>query len=177
MQTGLIHEFRVAKSYKPESMSLKVFKMKVAGAVVDSPESYACKEVDGMFYWTLRQEAREAHLADLLSAYYTDFYGPKCSGFAKYCKPVIDYLSTKPSAEEFAIWNKESEGLEEMDGWSRRVMIDGEKVLVYFSFWSLSYEGKVMIEELEQHLTFFERAIRRMYADNPLGGSLAVDVG
>jgi hypothetical protein len=32
-----------------------------------------------------------------------------------------------------------------------------------------------MYEKLEGHLSFFERAIRKPYADNPLGGWLIVE--
>lgn len=177
MLTGLINEFRVAKSYKPGGMDWDVFKTEVARAEVNSPESYNCTEVDGKFRWALSQEAREAHLVGLLSKFYADFYGPDTSDFAERCFPVLDYLSGKPSNEDFIAWIEGSEGLLEMDRWHHRVVIGGEEVTVYLSFWSLSEEGKVLVEELDEHLWFFEKAIRRMYADNPLGGSLAVGIG
>jgi hypothetical protein len=42
---------------------------------------------------------------------------------------------------------------------------------------SLSSEGKVLVEEMQQHLSFFEKALRFVYGDNPLGKCLTVDVG
>jgi len=40
----------------------------------------------------------------------------------------------------------------------------------------LTSEGKVVYEELDQHLHFFESAIRKAYADDSLGGCLMVTV-
>jgi len=42
---------------------------------------------------------------------------------------------------------------------------------------SLSSEGKVMFEELDRHLSFFEKALPSTYGDNPFGKCLTVDVG
>jgi hypothetical protein len=42
---------------------------------------------------------------------------------------------------------------------------------------SLSSEGKVLVEEMQQHLSFFEKALRFVYKDNPFGKCLTVDVG
>jgi hypothetical protein len=177
MYTGLIHEFQVAKSYKPDKVSLDSFKAEVAGAVVSNPEHYSCNEVHGMFIWRLPQKARDAYLVDLLSRYYGDFYGLQSPDFAEQCKPAIEFFLTRPTDEKLAEWLEESDGFSDLDGWFRTVKIGGKEVTVHFSVWSLSCEGKVMVEELERHLRFFERAIRKTYADNPLGGSLAVDVG
>ena len=175
MHTGLIHEFSIQKPSKHSN--LDDFKAAAARAVVNNPESYDLKEVKGMYSWTLRREAREAHLVDLLSRFYADFYGPQSDYFIKNCRSVIAHLSTNPSDEELIAWILESEEFPELDDWSRRVIVNGENVTVHFSLWSLTYEGKVIVEELDLHSAFFERAIRRMYAGNPLGGSLAVDVG
>lgn len=102
MQTGLVHEFSVPISRKPKHISLDGFKTGVASAMVTSPESYNSKEVDGMCFWELLRDARESHLVDLLSRYYSDFYGPNSSYFANCCRPIIDYLSTKPSDRKLA---------------------------------------------------------------------------
>ncbi len=178
MQTGVITEFRVAKSYnKYKGFSLKALRAAVEKAVVDSPKNYDCEETEENYYWTLRQKVREAHLVDLVRKVYTDFHDPRHRNFDRYYKPVLDFLSTKPSDEELTAWAEEKGDFSESDGWMRVVIIKGNDVTVDFSFLGLSYEGKVMAEELDQHLFFFERAIRRMYADNPLGGCLAIDIG
>ena len=177
MQTGLICEFSVSRSSKPERMDLEAFKAEVAKATIESPESYDSKEVGGMVYWTIRRVAREAHLVDLLNRYGADFYGSESREFDKYCKLAIDYLATNPSDPDLAAWIENSEWLTQLVRWSRIVMVGGARMTVHFSMWSLSSEGKVMVEELKQHLSFFEKAIRGRYADNPLGGSLAVDIG
>jgi hypothetical protein len=178
MQTGVINEFRVAKSNnKAKGFRLAAFRKAVESAVVNNPESYDCEETDGMYYWTLRQEVREAHLVDLIRRVYTDFYDPRHRNFDRYYKPILAFLATNPSYEELNAWTEETGDFSETDEWIRTIIMKGDDVPVHFSFLGLSYEGKVMAEELDQHLSFFERAIRRMYADNPLGGSLAVDIG
>ncbi len=178
MQTGVINEFRVAKSYnKAKGFSLAAFRKAVENAVVNNPESYDCEETDGMYYWTLRQEVKEAHLVDLIRRFYTDFYDPRHRNFNRCYKSILDFLTTNPSFEKLNVWNEETGDFSETDGWMRTIIVKGYDVTVNFSFLGLSYEGKVMVEELDQHLSFFERAIRKMYADNPLGGSLAIDIG
>jgi hypothetical protein len=177
MQTGLIHDFRVSRSHELGNPGSDAFESEVAKAMVDNPEEYSCSEEGGMYYWRLRQEAKEANLLALVKRYFEDFYGSETSYFDKNCKPVISFLSTNPSGKELSKRALESEELAEVDGWSRRLNIHGQEVKVYFSVWVLSNEGKVMFEELDRHLTFFEKTIRRTYADNPLGGSLVIEIG
>lgn len=38
-------------------------------------------------------------------------------------------------------------------------------------------EGKVLYEELEQHVAFFESALRKAYANDALGGCLMITIG
>jgi hypothetical protein len=178
MQIGVINEFSVAKFYnKSKGFSFEAFRATVESAVVKNPESYDCEESNGIYYWTLRREVREAHLVDLMRRFYKDFYDLRHPNFDRYCKPILDFLATNPSDVELTAWTEKNGDFSEVDGWIRTVIIKGFDVTVNFSFLGLSCEGKVMVEELEQHLSFFEKAIRRMYADNPLGGSLAVDIG
>jgi hypothetical protein len=64
-----------------------------------------------------------------------------------------------------------------MDDWFRIVTLSGQEVRVNVSVISLSSEGKVMFEKMQQHLSFFEKALRFVYGDNPFGKCLTVDVG
>jgi len=174
---GLIHDFRVSKSHNLGHLGSDALKSEVAKAMVDNPEEYSCSEEGGMYFWRLRREVKEAHLLTLVKRYYEDFYGSENSYFVKKCEPVISFLLTNPSGKELSKWTQESEELAEVSGLSRAPKMAGQELKVYFSMWVLSTEGKVSFEELARHLTFFEKAIRRTYADNPLGGSLVVDIG
>jgi hypothetical protein len=178
MQTGVINEFSVAKSYnKAKGFNLDAFRAAVERAMVNNPEIYNCEETDGVYYWTLSREARQAHLVDLIKRFYTDFYDPRNPDFDTFYKPILAFLETNPTDDELTAWAGENGDFSELDGWMRKVVVKGYEVKVNFSFLGLSCEGKAMVEELERHLSFFEKAIRRMYADNPIGGSLAIDIG
>jgi hypothetical protein len=58
----------------------------------------------------------------------------------------------------------------------RDMIIAGKRMEISYSSIALSFEGKVMYEEFERHLLFFERSIRKVYSDDPLGGCLIIDI-
>jgi hypothetical protein len=130
-----------------------------------------------MLVWKLGRQARDAHLVDLLSRFYMDYYGFQSPDFSVHCKPIIDFFLTKPTDEKLAEWLQESDEFLDLNRWYRKVNIGGKDVTVNFSMWSLACQGKVTFEALERHLRFTEKSIRKAYANNPLGGSLVVDVG
>jgi hypothetical protein len=181
LQTGIINEFSFSTSAtKLKGISLHEFKTNVARTVVDSLDSFSCEDEGGGFYrWNWKREARRMHLVPLLARYYVDFYGKDSEDFATYCKPVINFLSDDPSDDDLISWAEE-EGFETFypaDDWFRMAAVNGQDVKVNVSLVSLSSEGKVLVEEMQQHLSFFEKALRFVYGDNPFGKCLKVDVG
>jgi hypothetical protein len=181
LQTGIITEFSFSTpAVRLREISLDAFKTSVARTVVDSTDSFNCEDGGSGFYrWSWKREARRKHLIPLLARYYADFYGKDSKKFAAYCKPVIGFLGSDPSDEDLISW-AENEGFETFfptDDWFRMATVNGQEVRVNVSLVSLSSEGKVLVEEMQQHLSFFERALRFVYGDNPLGKCLTVDVG
>jgi hypothetical protein len=180
LQTAFITEFSFsATTSKLKGISLDEFRTNVAKTVVGSLDCFSCEDEGGFFRWSLKEEARGKHLVPLLERYYADFYGKDSKKYVAYCKPVISFLGTDPSDDDLVSWAEE-EGFSTFypsDGWYRMPSVNGEEVQVNVSCVSLSSEGKVLVEEMEQHLAFFERALRLVYGDNPLGKSLTVDVG
>jgi len=181
MQTGIITEFSFGTPTATlKGISLKELKTYVARSVVDSPESFSCEDEGGGFFrWRWKREIRRKRLIPLLDRYYADFYGKDSKDFAAFCSPVINFLGTDPSDKDLISW-AEDEGFEAFyptDDWFRMATVNGQKVRVNVSLVSLSSEGKVQVEELQQHLSFFEKALRFVYGDNPLGKCLTVDVG
>jgi hypothetical protein len=181
LQTGIINEFSFGTpTAKLKGISLNEFKINVARTVVDSPDSFICEDEGDSYYkrrW--KREARRRHLIPLLDRYYADFYGKDSKDFAAYCKPVISFLGADPSDQDLIGWAEE-EGFETFyptDDWYRLATVNGQEVRVNVSLVSLSSEGKVLVEEMQQHLSFFEKALRFVYGDNPLGKCLTVDVG
>lgn len=178
--TALIREFRVSTSVAdPAGVELEKTRSDLAEFLVDNPDLYSCVEECGMLRWKWKEEARRGFLIDLLSRYYADFYDGESKYFAEYCRPVIDFLDSAPTDEDLIRWAEEkgSEVFYPMNGWVRMAAFNGRKVKVYVSLLRLSSEGKVIDEEMHRHLTFFEKALRIAYLDNPLGGCLTVDMG
>jgi len=181
LQTGIITEFSFGTpTARLKGISLNEFKTSVARTVVDSPDSFGCEDEGGGYCkWRWKRETRQMHLVPLLARYYADFYGKDSKDFAAYCKPVISFLGDDPSDEDLINW-AEGEGFETFyptDDWYRMATVNGHEIKVNISVISLSSEGKVLVEEMQQHLSFFEKALRFVYGDNPLGKSLTVDVG
>lgn len=180
LQTAVINKFSFgAPTLKLKGISLEEFKINVAKAVVGSMDCFSCEAEENFFRWSLKREARRKHLVPLLERYYEDFYGKDSKDFAADCKPVLSFLGTDPSDDDF-IKRIEEDGFSTFypsNGWYRMPTVNGQEVHVNVSLVSLSSEGKVLVEEMEQHLAFFERALRLVYGDNPLGKCLTVDVG
>jgi hypothetical protein len=102
-----------------------------------------------------------------------------CEDEGDFCKPVIRLLSDDPSDDDLISWAEE-EGFYTFypsDDWFLMSTVNGQEVRVNVSVFSLSSEGKVLAEEMQQHLSFFEKALRFVYGDNPLGKCLTVEVG
>jgi hypothetical protein len=181
LQTGIITEFSFGTpAVGLKGISFEAFKTSVARTVVDSTDSFDCKDEGGGYYkWSWKREARRKHLIPLLDRYYADFYGKGSKEFAAYCDPVISFLVADPSDEDLISW-AENEGLETFylsDDWFRMATVNGQEIRVNITLVSLSSEGKVLVEEMQQHLSFFEKALRFVYGDNPFGKCLTVDVG
>ena len=159
---------------------MDAFKTSVAKIVVDGPDSFNCEdEGSGYFRWSWKREATRKHLITLLARYYADFYGKSSKEFAAYCDPVISFLGADPSDGDLISW-AENEGFETFypsDDWFRISKVNGQEIRVNVTLVSLSSKGKVLVEEMQQHLSFFEKALRFVYGDNPLGKCLTVDVG
>jgi hypothetical protein len=181
LQTGLIIEFSFGISAAGiKGIPLDEFAHTVARTVVDSPDSFNCKKEGRDFYrWSWKPEVRRKHLVPLLSHYYRDFYGEHSNEFATYCAPVLSFLGSDPSDEDLIGWAQD--GTEDnfylLDDWFRMATLNGQEIRVNVSMVSLSSEGKVLVEELQRHLSFFEKALRSVYGDNPLGKCLTVDIG
>jgi hypothetical protein len=181
LQTGIITGFSFGTpTTELKGISLDAFKTSVAKTVVDSTDSFSCDdEGGGYFRWSWKREARRKHLIPLLARYYADFYGKSSKEFAAYCDPVISFLGADPSDEDLITW-AENEGFETFypaDDWFRMATVRGQEIRVNVTLISLSSEGKVLVEEMQRHLSFFEKALRLVYGDNPFGKCLTVDVG
>ena len=181
LQTGIITEFSFGTPTAGlKGVSLEAFNTSVARTVVDSTDSFNCEDEGGGYYrWSWKREARRKHLIPLLARYYADFYGKGSKEFAAYCEPVISFLGADPSDEDLISW-AENEGFETFypsDDWFRMATVNGQEIRVNVTLISLSSEGKVLVEEMQRHLSFFEKALRFVYGDNPLGKCLTVDVG
>ncbi|MBS1665270.1 MAG: hypothetical protein JST68_29765 [Bacteroidetes bacterium] len=180
LYTGIINRFCFDLSEKSaKKTSLDRLKTKVAKAVVGDLNSFTCEGKESFYSWNWKREARRKYLVPFLKRYYSDFYGKDSEAFEKYCKPIVSFLNNDPSDEDLIDWAEE-EGYEffgPMNGWLRYVTIDGQRVRVNVSFISLSSEGKVIVEEIEEHQSFFENALRLVYRNNPFGKCLTVDVG
>jgi hypothetical protein len=80
--------------------------------------------------------------------------------------------------ETFYEWLKDSDGeLFLSNDEERDVVLAEHKIRVRICYLELTMEGKVMYEEIEKHLLFFESAMRKKYADDLLGGALMVTIG
>ncbi|MEJ2879952.1 hypothetical protein [Pedobacter sp. GR22-6] len=140
---------------------------RVASTRVDKPEIFTAQGKNGFYTWTLKPEILSTYLYSFLKGYYEDMYGNKRSVFKEDCKAVLDFLATQPTDTE--IWKF----LE--DDWHDVLNVSSEH---FFSTETLclSCEGKVFFEEMDMHIDFFVRAIRKAYSDNPLGGCLDIYV-
>jgi hypothetical protein len=181
MQTGLINGFSFGISAaKLKGLPPDEFANTVARTVVDSLDNFNCEKEGRDYYsWSWKPEVRQQHLVPLLTRYYTDFYGAHSENFVTYCEPVLGFLRNDPSDEEFMCWAEDgSEGSFDLkDDWFRMATLNGQEIRVNVSMISLTSEGKVLVEEMQVHLSFFERALRSTYGDNPLGKCLTVDIG
>lgn len=180
IQTAFINKFSFgAPTSKLKKVSLEEFKFNVAKSVVGSLDCFGCEAEENFFRWSLKREARRKHLVPLLERYYADFYGKDSKDFADDCEPVLSFLGTDPSDDDFTRRIEEDcfSAFYPSNGWCRMPTVNGQEVHVNVSLVSLSSEGKVLVEEMEQHLSFFERTLRLVYGDNPLGKCLTVDVG
>jgi hypothetical protein len=83
-----------------------------------------------------------------------------------------------PSIDKLYEWDEDSDYAIALDRDEiRDISIAKSEVRVNICNITLTSEGKVLYEELDQHLRFFEWAMRRAYADDPVGGCLMVTIG
>lgn len=180
MSTLLITGFTSANPFR-RSGSKKINNPQkiIAKAIVDRPDNYDCKKGEGEFTWTLKSTVKKKYLTNFLKRYYHDFYGKDSSFYIENCQPVIDFLSTNPSNEKLEEWEEDqcnnAFGLD--DNYYEEITVEGKEMNVFISCYRLSFEGKVEYEELDEHMKFFKKLLRKVYADNPLGGCLIVEVG
>jgi hypothetical protein len=181
LQTGIITQFSFGTPTAGlKGISVDAFNTSVARTVVDCTDCFSCEdEGGGYFRWSWKREARRRHLIPLLARYYADFYGESSKEFGAYCASVISFLGADSSDEDLNSW-AENEGFETFypsDDWFRIATVYGQEIRVNVTLVSLSSEGEVLVEEMQQHLSFFEKALRFVYGDNPFGKCLTVDVG
>ena len=177
MRTAIVIKFRVAKSCVLKvNMDLEDAKNGLAKAIVKNPECFDCQEEDDYFVWRLKPDIQETRLLGFMTRYFNDFYLGQSDQYARRCQPVLDYLSGNPSADEFYDWLEEEGELTIDTREMRSVYFAQCKFNVRICNIELTSEGKVMYEELDQHLAFFEFAVREAYADDLLGGCLMVTV-
>lgn len=176
--TGIIVEFRIYKSEIPKiSRNLDKVSGELAPAVVDNPNAFDLVDEGDYFAWKLKQDIIEKRLPLFLKRYFNDF----CSGDSEYydshCKLILDYLSTNPSIDKLHEWDEDSDYVITLDKYEiEEIAIAKGEVQAHVYSILLTSEGKVMYEELDRHLEFFERAMRKAYADDPLGGCLMATI-
>lgn len=180
IRTGIITEFRIYPSQVSKmDMHLIETRIGLATAIVGNPQSFDCKEEDGELVWKLKPNVIEVHLPGFLRRYFNDFYEEGSALYNKYCKLTLDYLSKGPSRDELYEWLEGEDDCELTIEDDERRFINFAKceVCVSISYMELTYEGKVMYEELERHVEFFESALRKAYGDDALGGCLMITIG
>lgn len=177
IQTGLITNFYAVKPAKRSKSNLLSQQELIAKAAVDQPQIFECKEDKEYFTWTLKSTVKKKYLVNFLKRYYQDFYDSNT--YSNHCKPVIDFLSTNPSQKALEKWDEDqlNDSFCLDDNIYREINIADKEIRVFISSYRLSIEGKVMYEELDGHLDFFEKCMRKAYADDPLGGCLIVEIG
>ena len=185
LMTGIITEFLIyVDSDLEEGMDPEKNGNDLAGAVVRNPECFALDRKGERMIWRLRPDVIAVQLHDFCKKYFSDFYREQSRDYERSAKPMLDSLAKAPSAEVFYRWfgdgdvtmDKDNE-LIIHDDEVRSVIFANRKVRVRITFLRLTSEGKIMYEEIEQHLEFFESAMRCKYADDLLGGSLMITIG
>ncbi|MES1249817.1 MAG: hypothetical protein ABUL46_03990 [Chitinophaga rupis] len=179
MRTALITEFNVSSSsLGSQGDNLADMKSLFAKEIIDNPESFKCSKEGDSYIWTLKPSIAKKYLAGFLKRYYQDFYNPNSDYYKNNCEPIIGYLSSNPTIEELKNWSENSN-----DGYLNfdedeiyQINFNREQINIGVSSILLSLEGKVLYEELEEHLKFFKKSIRKAYADDPLGGGITVEV-
>lgn len=58
------------------------------------------------YVWRPAPEHFSQNLLLFLNKFYKDFYGRYKDVYEKECQPILDYLKTKPTFEEFVSWEK-----------------------------------------------------------------------
>jgi hypothetical protein len=177
IRTGIISAFTVKKqSVDDLNGDPTETAAKIARAIVGSPECFNCQENGKYYTWSLKPQYLQSELAVFLEKYYSDYYSLESSYYKDECRMVIDYLLQNPSEAELRTWLE--------DNWSNSFIIDeglttyyrieDKEIYVDFSHIRLTYEGKIMFEQFENHIELFERTLRKAYSDHPLGGCLAI---
>ena len=178
IRTGIIAKFTI---YKSEAGKIDINQAKIrkdlAAAVVDNPASFDCVDGDDRLIWTLKQGSVDKRLSVFLDRYFKDFYPGDSDNYDSDCKPILDYLSKGPSVNELYDWQEDSDYDIMFYDDEKYIYVAQTKVRANLYIMGLTSEGKVMYEELDRHLAFFGSAMRRAYADDPLGGGLVVTVG
>ena len=121
---------------------------------------------------------RKERLPVFLKKYFNDFCNRNRKYYESHCEPILNYLTKNPSVDRFDEWDEDSDYEITLDSDEvRYIYIAGGKVRVNIYNVTLKSEGKVMCEEIDRHLKFFESGMRKMFADDPLGGWLIVTIG
>jgi hypothetical protein len=180
MCTTLITEFSLCSSeLSSKGTDLNDQKDLVAKAIVANPESFECAKEGNSFIWTLRPAIIDQYLLNFLQRYYHDFYGQNSEAYKKYALPLINYLSTNPTSKVLQDWNEDmqDDNITFDHDEIRQVTINRNQINVRTVAIMLTSEGKIIFEELEEHMDFFEKSIRETYSDDALGGGIMVVVG
>ncbi|WP_316833780.1 hypothetical protein [Pedobacter nutrimenti] len=145
--------------------------------LVDNPSSFNFKKTDGKYIWTLKPEILEKNLKPFLEQYYSDMYGIEYTSNED-CKEALSLLDSKPTKSQLNKYLEENGNPAFSSGIDYRydLKIESERVTFIYSTISLSNEGKISYEEFDQHLYFFQNAIRKTYQNSPLGGGLVIEI-
>ncbi len=148
-----------------------------AKKVVDNPKIFDFDRKKDECIWTLKSSIRKEHLPIFLKKYYADFYEEGSMYYERACKPILAFIETNPSEKECEKWlEKNWKNVFYVDDANADFYVNQQWIKSGISRIRLSYEGKVSYEEFETHLNFFQKSMRKAYADNPLGGCLYVTV-
>ena len=145
---------------------------------INNSEFFMIIEDKDFYIWSLKPEIIETYLYDFLKNYYADFYNSGSYNYDSSCKPVLDFLKTKPKTAAILEFLEESDSEAFTKGDSRYdITVNEANIVASTEEITLSFEGKVMYEEIFDHISFFQACVRKAYAENPLAAGLTIDIG
>jgi len=172
LTTAIIRKISISKSDveqlgNNETQNIKKIQEKLGGVgeeifdVKKTIEKYRTRTHES-YDFTLKDAILKKEWIPFLNAFYNDFYGKD-----KECDEVLEKLNQLEQPQE---WLKLAEDEEEYYecyrdnyGIKEGILIEGHRISTFNYNIMLTFEGKVMAEACEQHLSFFEKMIARAY--------------